>query len=158
MIGVDPQVFVHVEGDDARPVDVLVGDQAGQKLVLAGRGGEDDVGTCQARAGASAIASATARAAARRPGPAISIDENLERIDRESSDCRELGGAHGRDSVARELIDCAPSANRKRARMPSADAGFPSRKLPGLRTECRLRACIAQCSFDRSSERGVLSA
>jgi hypothetical protein len=43
VIGVDSQVFIHVERDDPRPVNLVVGDQAGQELVLAGRRRENDV-------------------------------------------------------------------------------------------------------------------
>ncbi len=44
MIGADSQIFVHVKGDDAGPVDLLVGHEAGQELVLTRRRGQDEVG------------------------------------------------------------------------------------------------------------------
>src|ERR1700678_3999546 len=44
VIGVDPQVFVHVERHDPSPIDLIGGHQASQKLVLAGRGREDHFG------------------------------------------------------------------------------------------------------------------
>ena len=64
VVGVDSQVFIHVERDDPRPVDLVVGDQAGQKLVLAGRRREDDV-RCPETRSRSAMVSATPCAAAR---------------------------------------------------------------------------------------------
>ena len=82
MVGVDSQVFIHVERDDPRPVDLLVGDQAGQNSFWLGAAAK----TTLARPAAllrAAIASATSRAAARPARRAILVDEDFEGIDRE---------------------------------------------------------------------------
>ena len=64
MVGVDAHVFVHVERNDACPVDRLVGNQARHELVLAGRSGEDDP-RLPAACWRAAIDAATACAAIR---------------------------------------------------------------------------------------------
>jgi hypothetical protein len=64
MVGADAQVFVHVEGDDARPVDLLLGDQARQNSFWLGAAAK----TMFARPAAFCLATisrATWRAAAR---------------------------------------------------------------------------------------------
>jgi hypothetical protein len=44
MIGIESQVFVHMKGDNPRPVDVPVGYQSGQELILTRSRGKDEVG------------------------------------------------------------------------------------------------------------------
>ena len=68
------------------------GDQAGEELVLAGRGGEDDVGPAGRAPAGSAIARATSRAPRRGPSGRGPRRQDLERIDHEIGDRRRAAG------------------------------------------------------------------
>ena len=89
MVGVDTEVFVHVKGDHALPVDAFVGDEPRQKLVLAGRGGEDDVGLpCFALPGGDRLGHG--RGGGMSGQSTRFIDEDFQCLDGEASDCRDF--------------------------------------------------------------------
>jgi hypothetical protein len=85
MIGGDSQVFVHVKGDDAGPVNLLVGYESGQEFVLTRSRGEHEVGLAgHALAISNLLRYGLSRGAAGQSS--ILENENLERFDSESSD------------------------------------------------------------------------
>ena len=92
VVGGQPQVLVHVEADDPRPVDLLAGHQPREELVLARRRGEDHV---RLAGRLLAVVDRLADGLGRRPAglAPVLVDLNLKRIDGETGDRPRLGKA-----------------------------------------------------------------
>ena len=115
MIGVDPQVFVHVERGHSRPVDVVGRDQSGQKLVLARRGREHDVGHSL---GTLPRPDRLHDAVRGRPPRqrSILVDKHLEAVFSKSSDRWQIGVTHGDGSSREKLAEVGHHRFRIRVR------------------------------------------
>ena len=116
VFGTQAEVLVHVEADDPRPVDPLGGDQRGEELVLARRGGEDDVDPI-----GLGLPPCDGLRHVRRGGPAhlgpVLVDDHPQGIDREFRDRPGLGQAHGGSS--------SQSWHRRRGNSTPAGGGRP---------------------------------